>query len=98
MGRSMRWFALVGAAIGAVVAVVDLALAPVVSVEVRSVLVVGLLAAITGGLHLDGLMDSCDGLLAFTTPERRLEIMADSRVGSFAIVGLSTALLLKYSA
>ena len=70
MGSSMRWFPLVGAAIGGVVAVADLALAPLVGLEVRSVLLVVLLAAITGGLHLDGLMDSCDGLLAFTTPER----------------------------
>ena len=98
MGSSMRWFPLVGAAIGGVVAAADLVLAPLVGLEVRSVLLVVLLAAITGGLHLDGLMDSCDGLLAFTTPERRLEIMADSRVGSFAIVGLATSLLLKYAA
>jgi len=98
MGRSMRWFPLVGAMLGGCVAIVDFALAALVAPEVRSVLLVALLAVLTGALHLDGVMDSCDGLLAFTSRERRLEIMSDSRVGSFAVVGLTTALLLKYAA
>ena len=56
---------------------------------------VGLL--LTGGLHLDGLMDSCDGLFGGRTPERRLEIMRDSRVGSFGVLGGVCALLLKFA-
>ena len=40
-------------------------------------------ALLTGALHLDGLMDTADGLFGGRTPERRLEIMRDSRVGSF---------------
>jgi adenosylcobinamide-GDP ribazoletransferase len=98
MGRSMRWFPLVGALIGLLVAAVDLALAPAASPEVRAVIAVALLTAVTGGLHIDGLMDTCDAIFAFTTPERRLEIMHDSRVGSFAVVGAATTLLLKYAA
>jgi len=98
LGRSMRWFPLVGMLIGAAVALVDAALSPVVAPPVRAVIVVVLLAAITGALHLDGLMDTCDAIFAFTTPERRLEIMRDSRVGSFAIVGAASLLLLKYTA
>ncbi len=53
---------------------------------------------ITGGLHLDGAMDTADGL-AVMQPERRLEVMADSRTGAFgvmmaiAIVALKTAAL-----
>jgi len=43
-------------------------------------------------------MDSCDGLFAFATPDRRLRIMQDSHIGSFGIVGLVTLLLLEYSA
>lgn len=98
IGTSMRWFPLVGGCIGVLAALLDLGLTPFAGVEVRSILVVALLAGITGGLHLDGLMDSCDGLLAFTSRERRLEIMSDSRVGSFAVIGLATTLLLKYAA
>jgi adenosylcobinamide-GDP ribazoletransferase len=50
---------------------------------------------VTGGLHLDGLADCCDGLLATTSIERRLEIMRDPRLGSFGALGLILTLLLK---
>ena len=43
-------------------------------------------------------MDTCDGLLGGSTTERRLEIMQDSRVGSFAVAGAACVLLLKYGA
>src|SRR5258708_20357268 len=54
--------------------------------------------ALTGGLHLDGLADSCDGLLATVTPERRLEIMKDPRAGSWAVAGIALLLLGKWIA
>lgn len=59
-----------------------------------------LAALITGtrGLHLDGLMDLCDGLFGGYTRERRLEIMRDPRVGAFGIAGAAGVLLLKYGA
>jgi adenosylcobinamide-GDP ribazoletransferase len=49
-------------------------------------------------LHLDGLADCCDGLLHASNPERRLEIMKDSRMGAFGGIGLTLALILKVSA
>jgi len=61
-----------------------------------AVLVVSLVL-LTGGLHLDGLMDTCDGLLGGRTRERRLEIMRDSRVGSFGVLGAICVLLLKFA-
>jgi adenosylcobinamide-GDP ribazoletransferase len=54
--------------------------------------------ALTGGLHLDGLADCCDGLLASTSVERRLEIMKDPHVGAFGMIGLILVLLLKAAA
>jgi adenosylcobinamide-GDP ribazoletransferase len=60
-------------------------------------LVVVALVVLTGGLHLDGLMDSCDGLFGGTTRERKLEIMRDSRVGSFGVLGGACLLLLKFA-
>ena len=38
----------------------------------------------TGALHEDGLADAADGLGGGSTPERRLEIMKDSRIGLMA--------------
>lgn len=66
------------------------------SLALAAILVVALVI-LTGGLHLDGLMDSCDGLLGGRTPERRLEIMRDSRVGSFGVLGGICVLLLKFA-
>ncbi|WP_418789918.1 adenosylcobinamide-GDP ribazoletransferase [Phosphitispora sp. TUW77] len=50
---------------------------------------------ITGGLHLDGFMDSIDGLFCGRSLERKLEIMKDSRVGSFGVIGLVCLFLIK---
>ncbi len=61
-----------------------------------AVLVVALVL-LTGGLHLDGLMDTCDGLFGGRTRERRLEILHDSRVGSFGVLGGVCVLLLKFA-
>lgn len=44
---------------------------------------------LTGAIHIDGFLDSCDALLASTTGERRLEILKDPRHGTFAIVGMA---------
>lgn len=64
---------------------------------VMAVLLVIALVLLTGGLHLDGLMDTCDGILGGRTRERRLEIMRDSRVGSFGVLGGACTLLLKFA-
>ena len=62
-----------------------------------AVLLVSLLV-ITRGLHFDGFMDVCDGLFGAYTRERRLEIMRDPHVGSFAVAGGTALLILKYGA
>src|SRR6266480_7666006 len=61
-----------------------------------ALLVVGLVI-LTGGLHLDGLMDTCDGLFGGSTRERKLEIMRDSHVGAFGVLGGVCILLLKFA-
>ncbi|MBD2254224.1 adenosylcobinamide-GDP ribazoletransferase [Nostoc parmelioides] len=62
----------------------------------RSALVVVLWIFITGGLHLDGAMDTADGL-AVGDPKRRLEVMADSATGAFGAMSAIAILLLKTS-
>lgn len=51
----------------------------------------------TGCFHEDGLADACDGLWGGMTPERRLEIMRDSRVGAYGAAGLALSLLLRFA-
>ncbi|MBV5261378.1 adenosylcobinamide-GDP ribazoletransferase [Synechococcus moorigangaii CMS01] len=63
----------------------------------RSVLIVVLWLGVTGGLHLDGAMDSADGL-AVTDGDRRLSVMADSVSGAFGVMAGIVILFLKVSA
>lgn len=49
---------------------------------------------VTGGIHMDGLMDTSDALASWQTKERRLEILKDSHVGAFAVIGCAGYLLL----
>lgn len=50
----------------------------------------------TGGLHADGLMDTSDGLFSGREREKKLEIMKDSRIGSFGVVAFVFVTLLKW--
>lgn len=96
VGRSASFFPLVGATLGLSLAGLDwllgLALPP--SFVNAGLLVV--LILLTGVLHLDGFIDTCDGLGGSKTPHERWEVMHDSRVGSFGVVGAICLLLLKY--
>lgn len=95
LGRAGRWFPVVGLLLGGLLVGGQWLLHQLFPPLVTAGLTVTLWAALTGGLHLDGLADCCDGLLAATTRERRLEIMRDPRTGAFAVVGLVLFLLLK---
>lgn len=61
-------------------------------------LAVTVFALTTGAFHEDGLADSADGLFGGYNPERRLEIMKDSRVGSYGAIALGLSLLLRVTA
>lgn len=50
---------------------------------------------LTGGTHVDGLADALDGLGAWATPERRLEILHDPNSGPFAVVGVALIFIVK---
>jgi adenosylcobinamide-GDP ribazoletransferase len=98
LGRAGLFFPLVGLILGVLLVAAHAAASALVGPALAAVLVVALWAALTGGLHLDGLADCCDGLLVSAPRERRLEILRDPRVGSFAVTGLVLALLLKAAA
>lgn len=96
--HAFTFFPIVGALIGLILVVVDLALRPFLPSLVTAALLVALWALLTGGLHLDGVSDACDALFAAASRERRLEILRDVHVGSFGAVGLILILLLKFAA
>ena len=98
LGRAAAWFPVIGLLMGVLLLLVHAAAARLLGPAVAAVLVVAAWAGLTGALHLDGLADCCDGLLVSAPRERRLEIMRDPRVGSFAVTGLVLALLLKTAA
>ena len=98
LGRSAGWFPLVGLLLGLLLASARLVLGRIFPDPLGATLVVALWAILTGGLHLDGLADCCDGLLAPVSVERRLEILKDPRLGSFGGIGLALALLVKIGA
>ncbi|MCU0514540.1 MAG: adenosylcobinamide-GDP ribazoletransferase [Anaerolineae bacterium] len=93
-GAACAWYPVVGLCIGALLALI--AHAAPFAPPLTALVVLVAWVVITGGLHLDGFADSCDGLLATVTPARRLEIMKDPRAGTWAVVGLVLLLLGKW--
>jgi len=96
--RTLSWFPLVGAAVGAIVGVAWWAAGRVWPAAVAAVIAVAVDAGVTGCLHLDGLADSADGLLPPVDRARRLEIMADPRIGAFGAVALVVVLFARTTA
>ncbi len=96
--RSMGWYPLVGLALGAAAWGAYAGLLELLPSLVAAVLVVLLLEGVTRGLHMDGLMDTADGILSGAPRERALEIMKDSNVGAMGVVAAVLILLLKVAA
>ena len=89
---------LIGVLVGGLVGLLDLGLQwlgmPAIA---RSALVVVAGIGLTGGLHLDGVMDTADGL-AVPDPQRRLQVMSDSVTGAFGAMAAISVILLKTAA
>ena len=84
----LAWMPVVGLLIGGLWAAFDYAAGLIFPMSVRGLLDVLFLVILTGGLHLDGLADTADGLLSHRDPARSLEIMKDSRVGTWGAIAL----------
>lgn len=97
MGRAVGFFPLIGLLLGALLTVAELGLAVIFPDGVAVALLLGLWVAATGALHLDGLLDTCDGLFGGYDHQTRLDIMRDERVGAFALAGGVLLLLTKYA-
>jgi adenosylcobinamide-GDP ribazoletransferase len=93
--KGLIWFTTVGLVIGILLAGLFMLLSPWIGMLTLSVVLVLAEALITGGLHLDGLADTFDGLYSNREKERSLEIMKDSRIGSNGALALIAYFLLK---
>jgi adenosylcobinamide-GDP ribazoletransferase len=97
--RSPAWFPFVGLIIGGLCMLGDFVSWKLgVTGLLRDLLVIGLLSALSGGLHLDGLADTADGFLSARPRERVLEIMRDSRIGTMGVLALVFVLAIKVAA
>lgn len=95
VAASFAWFPLVGATLGLALCGEDAILSLVFGQVIRSVLLVLTITVLSGGLHMDGLADTADALGAGRDRERALEILRDSRVGSFGAIAIFFDLTLK---
>ncbi|RSB46839.1 MULTISPECIES: adenosylcobinamide-GDP ribazoletransferase [Brevundimonas] len=96
--QSARWFPLVGQVVGVIAAAILYGAAQVWSPWIAALLAVAAGVALTGGFHEDGLADAADGLGGGQTRARRLEIMKDSRLGSYGALTLGLTLALRVAA
>jgi adenosylcobinamide-GDP ribazoletransferase len=93
--RIARWAPIMGLILGGILCLTDYGLALLaMPLAVRSTIIILWWLLLTGGLHLDGAMDSADGL-AVTDLTRRLAVMADSSTGAFGAMAGMAVLLLK---
>ncbi|ATL46230.1 adenosylcobinamide-GDP ribazoletransferase [Chitinophaga caeni] len=95
LNKATRYFPLIGYIIATIVGA-TFYLAQLVLPQTVSI-ILGIAAGIfaTGAFHEDGFADTCDGFGGGWTKSKILDIMKDSRVGTFGMVGLSLVLLLK---
>ncbi len=99
------WLPAVGLFLGGILFLASLLL-QVFPAGVRAALLVALWVVLTGGLHLDGVADTADGLAAnlHTSSEQsasnshRLQVMSDSHTGAYGVLALGLVLLLKFAA
>lgn len=95
LAGSPAYFPAVGILLGGLIALITWGVIQVMPALPAAVIAVLLLAAVSGGLHLDGLADSADGFLSSRKPERILEIMRDSQIGAMGALVLIGVLFLK---
>ena len=96
--HSLQYFPVLGALIGLAAGLASLFFRWFLPGSVVTVIVIILLALVSGCLHLDGLADTADGFFSSRPREMILEIMRDSRTGAMGVIGICLVLLLKFAA
>jgi len=97
MNKATRYLPLIGWIVGFISGI--FLLLGIYLIDLPAGVILSMISSIvlTGAFHEDGFADTCDGFGGGWTKERILEIMKDSRVGTYAVVGLILLLGLKFS-
>jgi adenosylcobinamide-GDP ribazoletransferase len=96
--RSVGWFPIIGALVGAMLVVADTALQRAFDAPVVNALLIATLVALTGALHLDGVADTVDGLAGGPGPDARLAIMHQSTAGALGAAVVCLLLIADFAA
>lgn len=94
---NVKYFPLIGILLGILMLVITIIAQKLFGNLVAAVVSVFFMVMLTGGIHLDGLTDTADGLLSYKDQETIIEIMKDSRIGAMGVIVLVGLLLLKFA-
>ena len=97
LNKANRYFSLVGLVIGLLLAFSYMIFSTFLPANIAILLTMGGSLFLTGAFHEDGLADMADGIGGAFIIEKRLTIMKDSRIGTYGVVTIVMALLLKFS-
>lgn len=97
LGRAAALFPAVGLLVGGVLGGVRIAADTILPAGPATLLAIAAAVLLTGALHEDGLADTADGLGAHVPRERKLEILRDSRIGTYGALALVLSVLLSWS-
>ncbi len=97
LGKAISFFPVVGLFLGAVLFGLDLLLDLFLPSILINILLIITLVVLTGALHLDGFIDTCDGFAIKSSTSDKLTVMSDSRVGGFGVVGGCCLIIAKFA-
>jgi len=98
LAAAVAWFPVVGALVGVVVGSAYAAALLIFPPLVAATLAVGSGILLTGAFHEDGLGDTADGLVGGSTPEERIRILRDPRLGTYGVCAVGVCILIRVSA
>lgn len=96
LARGVIYFPLIGGLIAATTAIVTLVLLNFLPAELAVVIALAWEAMLTGAFHEDALADTCDALGGGWTRDQVLEILKDSRLGTYGTLGLTLGVLCRF--
>jgi len=88
LGQSISYFPLVGVTFGLILVGLYKVLVVFAPSQVISLILIATLVLMGRGLHLDGIGDTADGLFGGKTKEQKLDIMSDTKLGSYGIIAI----------